>query len=145
MPLIFNTEAFAKVPENLVDSNKPNIKKYNVRVHKTDLVILDALAARSGISRSQLLNQLVEKILLNTLCTLDTRAAYYVANVANKLAGISPKEGWVLDLASQKYSVVHELEELCRYENACSEEHTDRDQIHEKISQAHKDGKLGKI
>src|SRR5690606_40212749 len=92
MPLIFNTEAFAKVPENLVDSNKPNIKKYNVRVHKTDLVILDALAARSGISRSQLLNQLVEKILLNTLCTLDTRAAYYVANVANKLAGISPKE-----------------------------------------------------
>lgn len=145
MPLKINTEAFAKVPENLVDPAKPNIKKYNIRVHKTDLAVLDALATRDGISRSQLLNQLVEAILLNSLFSLDTRAGYYVANSANKLANIPPKEGWVLDLANQKYSVVHELKELCSYEDTCSEEPTDRDQIHEKLSQAVKDGKLGKV
>ena len=145
MTLKINTEAFAKLPENLVDSDKPSIKKYNIRVHKTDLTVLDALAARDGISRSQLLNQLVEKILLNSLSALDTRAAYYVAKSANQLAGIPPKEGWVLDLANKHFSAVYELKSRCDYEDTCSEEPTDRDQIHEKLSQAVKDGKLGKV
>ena len=61
------------------------------------------------------------------------------------MSSIPPKEGWVLDLANQKYSVVHELKELCMYEDTCSEEPTDRDQIHEKLSQAVEDGKLGKV
>ena len=52
MPLKINADSFAKVPENLIDSDKPNIKKYNIRLHKTDLAVLDALAARDGISRS---------------------------------------------------------------------------------------------
>ena len=145
MPLKINADSFAKVPENLIDSDKPNIKKYNIRLHKTDLAVLDALAARDGISRSQLLNQLVEKILLNGLSALDTRAAYHVAKIANQLAGISEKEGWVLDLANQMFSVVHELKGIVDYEDTCSEEPTDRDQIHEKLSQAVKDGKLGKV
>ena len=145
MSLKIITEAFAKVPENLVDPAKPNIKKYNIRVHKTDLAVLDALATRDGISRSQLLNQLVEKILLNSLSALDTRAAYYVAKSANQLASIPPKEGWVLDLANRHFSAVYELKSRCDYEDTCSEEPTDRDQIHEKLSQAVKDGKLGKV
>lgn len=145
MQLKINAEAFAKVPENLVDSAKPNIKKYNIRVHKTDLAVLDALATRDGISRSQLLNQLVEIILLNSLFSLDTRAGYYVAKAANQLASIPPKEGWVLDLANRHFSAVYELKSRCDYEDTCSEEPTDRDQIHEKLSQAVKDGKLGKV
>lgn len=145
MSLEINAKAFAKAPENLIDPDKPNIKKYNIRLHKTDLAVLDALAARDGISRSQLLNQLVEKILLNSLSVLDTRAAYYVAKAANQLASIPPEEGWVLDLANQKYSVVHELEELCVYKDTCLQEPTDREQIKEKLSQAVNDGKLGKV
>ena len=145
MSLKINTEAFAKVPEDLVNQDKPNIRKYNIRVHKTDLAVLDALAARNGVSRSQLLNQIVERILLNSLSTLDVRAAAYVAKAANQLAGIPKEEGWLLDLANQMYSAVHELNGKCGYDDTFQEEPTDRDIIHEKLSQAVKDGKLGKV
>lgn len=145
MSLKINTEAFAKVHEDLVNQDKPNIRKYNIRVHKTDLAVLDALAARNGVSRSQLLNQIVERILLNSLSTLDVRAAAYVAKAANQLAGIPKEEGWLLDLANQMYSAVHELNGKCDYDDTFQEEPTDRDLIDEKLSQAVKDGKLGKV
>lgn len=145
MSLKINTEAFAKAPEDLVNQDKPNIRKYNIRVHKTDLAVLDALAARNGVSRSQLLNQIVERILLNSLSTLDVRAAAYVAKAANQLAGIPKEEGWLLDLANQMYSAVHELNGKCDYDDTFQEEPTGRDLIHEKLSQAVKDGKLGKV
>lgn len=145
MPLKIKSEAFATKVDNPADADKSSIRKYNIRLHKTDLVVLDALAARNGISRSQLLNQIVERILLNSLSALDVRAAAYVAQTANQLAGIQKEEGWLLDLANQMYSAVHELNEKCSYDDAFQEELTDRDQIHEKLSQAVKDGKLGKV
>ncbi len=145
MSLEIKAEAFAIKPADSVEADKLSIKKYNIRLHKTDLTVLDAIAARHKTSRSHVLNVMVEKILLNSLSALDTRAAVYVAEAANSLAGIPTQEGWLLDLANQKYSVVNELNSQCSYEEACSEEHTDLDQIHEKLSKAIKDGKLGKF
>lgn len=50
-----------------------------------------------------------------------------------------------MDLANKHFSAVYELKSRCDSEDTCSEEPTDRDQIHEKLSQAVKDGKLGKV
>ena len=59
MPLKINTEAFAKVPENLVDPAKPNIKKYNIRMHNTEVAVIVALDTWDGVTTSQIFKKLV--------------------------------------------------------------------------------------
>ncbi|MBF7686518.1 hypothetical protein I2F17_11890 [Acinetobacter sp. B10A] len=143
--LEINREFFQQSSKKTIELNKPNINKYNIRVDKNDLIVLDLLAKQYGTSRAQLLNQFVEKILLNSLLSLDTRSAYLVAETADNLAGSTLASRWLFDLGNHKYNVVYQLKEHCLWEDSCTEEPTNKKQIYEKLSNAIKNGKLEKF
>ena len=50
----FHEEAFDKLEESSTAFDKPEFRKFNMRFNNLDLLIIDAIAKRDGVSRSQI-------------------------------------------------------------------------------------------
>lgn len=61
LKITFNDDAFHNVSEQASTFEKPDYKKFNMRFNNIDLLIIDAIAKRDGVSRSQILNNFIEE------------------------------------------------------------------------------------
>ena len=57
----FDEAAFDKLEESSTAFDKPEFKKFNMRFNNLDLLIVDAIAKRDGVSRSQIINDFIEE------------------------------------------------------------------------------------
>lgn len=101
--ITFNEEGF-KTPEEPQVVNKPEFKKFNMKFHNLDLLMIDAIAKRDGTSRSQIINMFIDKILRDSLVSLPGYIGLTISQIADRLCdekGKSNKnflwEHWVIE------------------------------------------------
>lgn len=99
---IVRKEAFVKkcVATSYV---RPEPVKNNIKIHMMDLEIIDLLARSKGISRAELLNFLVDRIILKFLKSFDdTNESSLLIQVADKINKVNAwynlKDSWYSDL-----------------------------------------------
>lgn len=101
--ITFNEEGF-KTPEEPQVVDKPEFKKFNMKFHNLDLLMIDAIAKRDGTSRSQIINMFIDKILRDSLISLPGYIGLTIGKAADRLCdekGKSNKdfswEHWVIE------------------------------------------------
>lgn len=97
-----NIECFSKA-EKPTDKSRIDLKKLNLKIHKVDVTILDALATKDCTSRAQILNKLIDKILFDALNELDIQSQKVIADLADSLIGVDEHSGWVSDIANHNF------------------------------------------
>ncbi|BBG91784.1 hypothetical protein [Aeromonas caviae] len=83
-------------------------RKYNIRIRREDLSLLDALATHHNITRSALINRLLYSVLLNRLNSIkDLDARALIAKTADQLVNddglTSP---WLLDAVGKEWRYI---------------------------------------
>ena len=88
---------------SLIERCKPPqevpLPKLNLKMRKSDIRIVDSIATQAGTTRSRILNDLVENVLLrmlNEMLTKDRHCAYLLAKVADIKSGHDKEQrtGW---------------------------------------------------
>ena len=82
--ITFNEDEF-KTPEEPQVVNKPEFKKFNMKFHNLDLLMIDAIAKRDGTSRSQIINMFIDKILKDSLVALPGYIGLTIGKAADRL------------------------------------------------------------
>jgi len=94
MPYEINHEKFTVGPslvEIFQSAKEAPMPKLNVRIHKSDLRILDSISRQSGAPRSQILNSMIESVIgamLHDLAKDNMDCCALVAKHADDIAGI---------------------------------------------------------
>ncbi|MDY3306752.1 hypothetical protein [Psychrobacter sanguinis] len=90
LQITFNEDAFhQEEPKNI--NHNPEYKKFNMRFHNMDLLIIDAIAKRDGTSRSQILNLLIDRVLKGFLEECNRLEAYAIMKHADDICVESKK------------------------------------------------------
>ena len=84
LEITFNEEGF-KTPEEPQIVNKPAFKKFNMKFHNLDLLMIDAIAKRDGTSRSQIINMFIDRILKDSLLDLPGYIGLTIGETADRL------------------------------------------------------------
>lgn len=107
---IFHADKIPPLGENSFSWPPKNDRKFNIRIKREDLCLLDAIANYHNITRSALINKLLHDVLLNELITIDDNAIdarAFIACLADKLAGhdnlTSP---WLLEAVGEHLETV---------------------------------------
>ena len=58
LEITFQEDRFKKVDASNTVFDKPEFKKFNMRFNNLDLAIIDAIAKRDGVSRSQIIKRI---------------------------------------------------------------------------------------
>lgn len=102
LKITFNEEAFQKDSKSI--NHNPEFKKFNMRFHDVDLLIIDAIAKRDGTSRSQILNLLIKRALKSFLSECDSLEAFAIMKHADSICEDNKKsdlsfswESWYID------------------------------------------------
>ena len=79
------------------------LKKYNMRIHKTDLKMIDELAKRDGVSRALLLNKLIYRIIETFLRSFEHKEERgLLIKTVDMINGVdalrSPEDSWFSDI-----------------------------------------------
>ncbi len=82
--ITFKEDEF-KVPEAPQSFDKPEFKKFNMKFHNLDLMIIDAIAKRDGTSRAQIINMFTEQIIRNALIELPGYVALKIGEFADTI------------------------------------------------------------
>lgn len=90
LEIIFNEEAF-KDEESKNINHSPEYKKFNMRFHNIDLLIIDAIAKRDSTSRSQILNMLIDRVLKQFLRSCNKLEAYAIIQHADSICDENKK------------------------------------------------------
>lgn len=94
MPYEINHEKFTDGPslvEIFQSAKEAPMPKLNVKIHKSDLRILDSISRQSGAPRSQILNSMIESVIgamLHDLAKDNMDCCALVAKHADDIAGI---------------------------------------------------------
>lgn len=103
LEITFNEDDF-KDPEEPQSFDKPEFKKFNMKFHNMDLLIIDAIAKRDGTSRAQILNMFIEQILRDSLQDLPLYSGLTIGKFADLLCADKSKsskdflwEHWVIE------------------------------------------------
>lgn len=82
-----NHEKFMASDEREIVRKKQPSKKYNIKIKKSDLILLDAMAETNEVPRSVLLNEILHEILLKSLKEeiKDEDTKVLIASEADKL------------------------------------------------------------
>lgn len=82
-----NHEKFMASDERDILRKKQPSKKYNIKIKKSDLILLDAMAETNDVPRSALLNEILHEILLKSLKEeiKDKDTKMLIASEADKL------------------------------------------------------------
>lgn len=120
LELTFNEDAFGnpKAEENQT-FNKPEFKKFNMKFHNIDLMLIDAIAKRDGSSRVQIINSLIEDILKGFIQSLPLYEGLLISRIVDESlidkAKIDKSFSWELWLAENSgnfFSVKNKIEEF---------------------------------
>ena len=100
----FDEEAFDKLAEPTTGFDKPEFKKFNMRFNNLDLLVIDAIAKRDGVSRSYIINNFIEYTLKEFLgnCSGDealllTEHAEFLSQDSNKSNRDFAWNTWYID------------------------------------------------
>lgn len=92
LEITFKEDAFKQVEEAATTFDKPEFRKFNMRFNNLDLAIIDAIAKRDGVSRSQIINGFIERTLKDFVMSckhdealLITRHAEFLSKNSTKL------------------------------------------------------------
>lgn len=86
LEITFQEDAFQKVEESTASFDKPEFKKFNMRFNNLDLAIIDAIAKRDGISRSQIINGFIREILEDFILNCPRHEALVMTRYAESLS-----------------------------------------------------------
>lgn len=86
LEITFQEDAFKNVEELTTSFDKPEFKKFNMRFNNLDLVIIDAIAKRDGISRSQIINGFIREILEDFIWSCPKHEALVITRYAESLS-----------------------------------------------------------
>lgn len=95
-----NREKFMVSDEREILRKKQPSKKYNIKVKKSDLILLDAMAETNEVPRSVLLNDILHEILLKSLKeeVKDEDTRMLIASEADKLVNYDHTNvPWIFD------------------------------------------------
>lgn len=81
----FNDNAFKQEEELSTNFEKPEFKKFNMKFNNMDLIIIDAVAKRAGVSRSQIVNEFIEDILKSFILNCPKYEAFLMCKYAENL------------------------------------------------------------
>lgn len=87
----FDEAAFDKLEEPATAFDKPEFRKFNMRFNNLDLLVIDAIAKRDGVSRSQILNDFIEETLKDFLRQCSSHEALLITQYAEFLSKNSTK------------------------------------------------------
>lgn len=104
----FHEEAFDKLEESSTAFDKPEFRKFNMRFNNLDLLIIDAIAKRDGVSRSQIVNDFIEETLKDFLRQCSSEEALLITEYAEFLSKNSTKsnKNFAWDLWNISRSIV---------------------------------------
>ncbi|WP_435980745.1 hypothetical protein [Psychrobacter sp. DM4] len=105
----FHEEAFDKLEESTTAFDKPEFRKFNMRFNNLDLLIIDAIAKRNGVSRSQIINDFIEETLKDFLRQCSSEEALLITEYAEFLSKNSTKSNrnFSWELWNISRSIVH--------------------------------------
>lgn len=90
-----------------------NERKFNIRVKREDLCLLDVMAKHHNIPRSTLINNLLHDVLLKELMEIDDNAMdarVLIAKTADELASYdSLTSPWILDMVKPQLQELFDL------------------------------------
>lgn len=95
-----NREKFMASDEREILRKKQPSKKYNIKIKKSDLILLDAMAETNEVPRSTLLNEILHEILLKSLEEeiKDKDTKILIASEADKLVKYDHTDiPWIFD------------------------------------------------
>ena len=87
----FDEAAFNKLEDPTTAFDKPEFRKFNMRFNNLDLLIIDAIAKRDGVSRSQIINDFIEESLKDFLSQCSSEEALLITEYAEFLSKNSTK------------------------------------------------------
>lgn len=87
----FDEAAFDKLEESSTAFDKPEFRKFNMRFNNLDLLIIDAIAKRDGVSRSQIVNGFIEETLKDFVRQCSSEEALLITEYAEFLSKNSIK------------------------------------------------------
>lgn len=104
----FNEAAFDKLEESSTAFDKPEFRKFNMRFNNLDLLIIDAIAKRDGVSRSQIVNGFIEETLKDFVRQCSSEEALLITEYAEFLSKNSTKsnKSFAWDLWNISRSIV---------------------------------------
>ena len=104
----FDEAAFDKLEESSTAFDKPEFKKFNMRFNNLDLLIVDAIAKRDGVSRSQIINGFIEETLKDFVRQCSSEEALLITEYAEFLSKNSTKsnKSFAWDLWNISRSIV---------------------------------------
>lgn len=91
LKITFKEDAFKHVEEAATAFDKPEFRKFNMRFNNLDLAIIDAIAKRDGVSRSQIINSFIEITLKDFLKSCENNEAFLLTEHAEFLSRDSVK------------------------------------------------------
>jgi len=104
----FDEKAFDKLEESSIAFDKPEFRKFNMRFNNLDLLIIDAVAKRDGVSRSQIVNGFIEETLKDFVRQCSSEEALLITEYAEFLSKYSTKsnKSFAWDLWNISRSIV---------------------------------------
>lgn len=87
----FDEAAFNTLEDPTTAFDKPEFRKFNMRFNNLDLLIIDAIAKRDGVSRSQIVNNFIEETLKDFLRQCSSQEALLITEYAEFLSKNSTK------------------------------------------------------
>ena len=105
----FDESAFDKLEESATAFDKPEFRKFNMRFNNLDLLIIDAIAKRDGVSRSQIINDFIEESLKDFVRQCSNEEALLITKYAEFLSKNSTKsnKNFAWDLWNISRNIVH--------------------------------------
>ncbi len=117
------------------------LKKYNMRIHKTDLKMIDELARRDGVSRALLLNKLIYRIIETFLRSFEHKEERgLLIKTVDMINGVdalrSPEDSWFSDI--HRHAMYQAIEQDLYNETPLE----DRSNLYKKMAKTLKDAQL---
>lgn len=91
LEITFKEDAFKQVEDAATAFDKPEFRKFNMRFNNLDLAIIDAIAKRDGVSRSQIINSFIEDTLKSFVAECSHEEALLITEHAEVLSKNSNK------------------------------------------------------
>lgn len=108
LEITFKEDAFKQVEEAATTFDKPEFRKFNMRFNNLDLAIIDSIAKRDGVSRSQIINGFIERTLKDFVMSCKHDEALLITKHAEFLSKNSTKSNknfaWTSWFASRNNS-----------------------------------------
>lgn len=122
LKITLKEDAFKQVEEADTTFDKPEFRKFNMRFNNLDLAIIDAIAKRDGVSRSQIINSFIENTLKSFVTACSHEEALLITEHAEVLSKNSTKSNkdfawgvwyvsWSNDPAGHLWNAMHNLNE----------------------------------